>query len=103
VNRTESRSPATLPPVTLTPEEAAAVAVALAAQPDGPYAAAGRGALAKIADALEPDPRRRAQLLAAADRLSGSPRSARHPAGRRLPANSPPRPPRLVVLPGGRA
>src|SRR3954471_15871934 len=55
---------ATLPPVTLAPEEAAAIAVALAAQPDGPYAAAGRGALEKVLDVLEPDPRRRAQLLA---------------------------------------
>src|SRR4051812_40032541 len=55
---------ATLPPVTLTPEEAAAIAVALAAQPDGPYAEAGRGALEKVLDVLEPDPRRRAQLLA---------------------------------------
>ena len=53
MNRIESRSPATLPPVTFTPEEAAAVAMALAAQPDGPYAAAGRGALAKIASGGE--------------------------------------------------
>jgi predicted DNA-binding transcriptional regulator YafY len=65
VNRTEPRRPAaTLPPVTLTPEEAAAVAVALAAQPDGPYAADGRAALEKVLDALEPDAGRRAQLLA---------------------------------------
>ena len=62
--RTEHRNAATLSPVSLTPEEAAAVAVALAAQPDGPYAAAGRGALEKVLDVLEPDPRRRAQLLA---------------------------------------
>jgi predicted DNA-binding transcriptional regulator YafY len=55
---------ATLTPVSLTPEEAAAIAVALAAQPDGPYAEAGRGALEKVLDVLEPDPRRRAQLLA---------------------------------------
>src|SRR3954466_10560444 len=61
---TEHRPTATLPPVTLTPEEAAAVAVALAASPDGPYAEAGRGALEKVLDVLEPDPRRRAQLLA---------------------------------------
>src|SRR3954462_9663824 len=54
---------ATLPPVTLAPEEAAAIAVALAAQPDGPYAAAGRGALEKVLDVLEPDPRGRARLL----------------------------------------
>jgi predicted DNA-binding transcriptional regulator YafY len=65
VNRTEPRRPAgTLPPVTLTPEEAAAIAVALAAQPDGPYAAEGRAALAKVLDALEPDPARRAHLIA---------------------------------------
>ena len=64
MNRTESRSPVTLPPVTLTPEEAAAVAVALAAQPEGPYADAGRGALEKVLGALEPDPGRRSQLLA---------------------------------------
>ena len=62
--RTESRPAATLPPVTLTPEEAAAVAVALAARPDGPYADAGRGALEKVLTVLEPDPGRRAQLLA---------------------------------------
>src|SRR3954468_10437411 len=61
---TDHRPTATLPPVTLTPEEAAAVAVALAASPDGPYAEAGRGALEKVLDVLEPDPRRRAQLLA---------------------------------------
>jgi predicted DNA-binding transcriptional regulator YafY len=62
--RTESRTAATLPPVTLTPEEAAAVAVALAAQPDGPYSADGRAALEKVLGALEPDAGRRAQLLA---------------------------------------
>ena len=64
MTRTESRPAATLPPVTLTPEEAAAIAVALAAQPDGPYAADGRGALEKVLEALEPDADRRAQLLA---------------------------------------
>jgi predicted DNA-binding transcriptional regulator YafY len=64
MTRTETRPAATLPPVTLTPEEAAAVAVALAAQPDGPYAANGRGALEKVLEALEPDAGRRAQLLA---------------------------------------
>jgi predicted DNA-binding transcriptional regulator YafY len=50
--------------VSLTPEEAAAVAVALSAQPDGPYSEAGRGALEKVLGVLEPDPARRAQLLA---------------------------------------
>jgi len=65
VSRTEPRRPAaTLPPVTLTPEEAAAIAVALAAQPDGPYAADGRAALEKVLEVLEPDATRRAQLLA---------------------------------------
>lgn len=64
MTRTEFRPSATLPPVTLTPEEAAAVAVALSAQPDGPYAANGRGALEKVLEALEPDAGRRAHLLA---------------------------------------
>jgi predicted DNA-binding transcriptional regulator YafY len=65
VNRTEPRRPAAaLPPVTLTPEEAAAVAVALAAQPDGAYTADGRAALEKVLAVLEPDAGRRAQLLA---------------------------------------
>ncbi|SOE02171.1 WYL domain-containing protein [Blastococcus haudaquaticus] len=65
VNRTEPRRPtASLPPVTLTPEQAAAVAVALAAQPPGPYAADGHAALQKVLDVLEPDANRRGQLLA---------------------------------------
>ncbi|MBJ7453126.1 MAG: hypothetical protein JHC71_13745 [Blastococcus sp.] len=112
MNRTESRSPALLPPVTLTPEEAAAVAVALAAQPDGPFADAGRQALEKVLTVLEPDPRRRAELREAGRRTSarvgridGEPTSrSRHPAGRaRGPQPEAPRPPRLVVLPGGLA
>src|SRR4051794_4048881 len=64
MTRTAPDAAATLPPVPLTPEEAAAIAVALAAQPDGPYAPAGRGALEKVLAALEPDAARRAQLLA---------------------------------------
>ena len=65
MNRTEPRRPAaSLPPVALTPEQAAAVAVALAAQPPGPYAADGHAALQKVLDVLEPDPARRGQLLA---------------------------------------
>ena len=63
MTRTVSRSPVTLP-LSLTPEQAAAVAVALAAQPDGPYAAEGRGALEQVLAALEPDPRRREALVA---------------------------------------
>ncbi len=55
---------ATLPPVTLTPEQAAAIAVALATQPDGPYAVDGRVALEKILDVLDPQGRERAEQLA---------------------------------------
>jgi predicted DNA-binding transcriptional regulator YafY len=64
MTRTARRTTAPLPPVSLTPEEAAAVAVALSAAPDGPYADAGRGALEKVLTVLEPDARRRADLLA---------------------------------------
>lgn len=111
VNLTGSRSPAPLPPVPLTPEEAAAVAVALAAQPDGPFADAGRDALEKVLAVLEPDPLRRAELREAGRRAAGAggrsadPGSrARHPAGRaRRPQAAAPQPPRLVVLPGGLA
>ncbi|MGY2128408.1 hypothetical protein [Blastococcus sp. SYSU DS0617] len=110
MNRTESRSPAFLPPVTLTPEEAAAVAVALAAQPDGPFADAGREALEKVLAVLEPDPQRRAEIREAGRRTgAGLGRSAadqesrsRHPAGRARPRTEP-APPRLVLLPGGLA
>ena len=71
MNRTESRSPATLSPVALTAEEAAAVAVALAVRPEGQYAEAGRSALEKVLSSLEPDPRLRAQLLARCRGVSG--------------------------------
>jgi predicted DNA-binding transcriptional regulator YafY len=64
MTRPEAGPAPTLPPVPLTPEEAAAVAVALAARPEGPYAADGRAALEKVLGVLEPDPRRRSQLLA---------------------------------------
>jgi predicted DNA-binding transcriptional regulator YafY len=64
MSRTESRPAPLLPPVTLAPEEAAAIAVALAARPGGPYADAGRTALEKVLGALEPDPVRRARLVA---------------------------------------
>jgi predicted DNA-binding transcriptional regulator YafY len=63
VTRTEHRTPAPLPPVDLTPEEAAAVVGALAARPDGPFAEAGQAALEKVLAVLEPDPGRRAQML----------------------------------------
>ena len=64
---------ATLPPVNLTPEQAAAIAVALAAQPEGPYAVDGRVALEKILDVLEPDARRRAEILASSLWVRSSP------------------------------
>ncbi|MCA0143901.1 YafY family protein [Blastococcus sp. LR1] len=64
MTRTEHRTPAPLPPVDLTPEEAAAVVGALAARPDGPFAEAGHAALEKVLTALEPDPGRRSQMLA---------------------------------------
>ena len=72
VNRTEPRPAATLPPVALTPEQAAAVAVALAAQPAGPYATDGRAALEKVLAVLEPDPARRAELLATSEEAGRS-------------------------------
>ena len=65
MTRTVSRSPVTLP-LSVTPEQAAAIAVALAAQPDGPYAAEGRGALDQVLAVLEPDPRRREALRTSA-------------------------------------
>ena len=55
---------ATLPPVNLTPAQAVAVAVALAAQTDAPYAIDGRTALEKILDVLDPAARERAEQLA---------------------------------------
>jgi predicted DNA-binding transcriptional regulator YafY len=78
MTRTVPRAAPTLPPLALTPEEAAAIAVALAGRPDGPYAAAGHAALDKVLAVLEPDPRRRASLVAGtalvrseADRAAG--------------------------------
>lgn len=56
--------PAAALPLSVTPEQAAAIAVALAAQPDGPYAGDGCAALDKVLEALEPDPRRREALAA---------------------------------------
>jgi predicted DNA-binding transcriptional regulator YafY len=64
MTRTELRSPATLPPLTLTADQAVAISAALAAHPEGPYAGAGLAALQKVLEVLEPDARRRAQLLA---------------------------------------
>ena len=64
MKRTESRAPGSLPPVTLSPEEAAAVVAALTGRPDRQFAAAGQSALEKVLTALEPDPGRRGQMLA---------------------------------------
>jgi len=50
--------------VNLTPAQAVAVAVALAAQDDAPYAVDGRTALEKILDVLDPAVRERAEQLA---------------------------------------
>ncbi len=55
---------ATLPPVNLTPAQVVAVAVALAAQVDAPYAVDGRAALEKMLDVLDPVARNRAEQLA---------------------------------------
>lgn len=64
MTRSVPRDAPPLPPVSLTPEQAAAIVVALAAQPPGPYATAGREALESVLAALEPDPRRRESLVA---------------------------------------
>jgi predicted DNA-binding transcriptional regulator YafY len=69
MTRSVPRTSPTLPPLALTPEQAAAIAVALAAQPEGPYAAAGREALDAVVAALEPDPRRREALLERTQRV----------------------------------
>ena len=55
---------ATLPPVNLTPAQAVAVAIALAAQRDAPFAVDGRAALAKILDVMDPAARHQAEQLA---------------------------------------
>ncbi len=55
---------ATLPPVNLTASQAVAVAVALAAQRDAPYAIEGRAALEKLLDVMDPGARDRAERLA---------------------------------------
>jgi predicted DNA-binding transcriptional regulator YafY len=54
---------ATLPPVNLVPAQAAAIAVALAAHQDGPYAVDGRAALEKILDVMDTAARERAERL----------------------------------------
>ena len=55
---------ATLPPLNLTPDEAVALATALAAMPAMPFAPAGRSALAKLAAVMAPTPKAAAARLA---------------------------------------
>ncbi|NHA66719.1 helix-turn-helix transcriptional regulator [Phycicoccus flavus] len=55
---------ASLPPVTLTPGQAVALAAAVAATPHAPYADAGRAAVRKVLDVLDPGTRHRARRLA---------------------------------------
>ena len=55
---------ATLPPINLTLAQAVAVAAALAAHLDAPYAADGRAALEKLLDVMDPSARQRAEQLA---------------------------------------
>ncbi|RZU30938.1 WYL domain-containing protein [Blastococcus saxobsidens] len=64
VTSTEHRTPAPLPPVDLTPEEAAAIVAALSGRSEGPFADAGQTAMEKVLTALEPDASRRARMLA---------------------------------------
>jgi predicted DNA-binding transcriptional regulator YafY len=68
---------ATLPPVNLTPAQAVAVAVALAAHDDAPYAVDGRAALEKILDVLDPAARQQAERLAARVWIRTSPAARR--------------------------
>ena len=70
---------ATLPPVNLTPAQAVAVAVALAAAPDAPFAVDGRAALEKVLEVMGPG------AWGDAERL-GSRVWVREPPHRRSPA-----------------
>jgi len=56
---------ATLPPLTFSAGEATAIALALAAQPDQPYALEGRSALTKLLGAMTPAARESAAALGA--------------------------------------
>lgn len=55
---------ATLPPLNLTPDEAVALATALAAMPAMPFAAAGRSAMAKLAAVMAAAPKAAAAQMA---------------------------------------
>lgn len=75
---------ATLPPVAFTAGEATAVAVALAASPDLPFAADGRSALTKLLAAMPEDARDRVQHLASQVWVRTSPGTRRPPVARVL-------------------
>ncbi|MCA9863600.1 MAG: WYL domain-containing protein [Thermomicrobiales bacterium] len=63
----------TLPPLNLTPEEAVALATALAAMPAMPFAAAGHSALGKLAAVMAAAPRATAGRLAERIRVTPLP------------------------------
>ena len=74
-------SAATLPPVNFTEQQAAAVAVALAANVGAPFAVDGRAALEKVLDVMEPSARRRAEQLAGRVWIRGADESASRVSG----------------------
>jgi predicted DNA-binding transcriptional regulator YafY len=76
----QARRQATLAPVTFTPEQAVAVAVALATQERPPLAADGAAALEKLLEVMDGESRARAHALASS-------------------ASAPPARPALVVMP----
>jgi proteasome accessory factor B len=63
----------TLPPLNLTPDEAVALATALAAMPAMPFAAAGRTALHKLSAGMAPAPKAAAARLAERIRVTPIP------------------------------
>lgn len=65
---------ATLPPLNLTPDEAVALATALAAMPAMPFAAAGRSAMAKLAAVMAAAPKATASQMA--QRIRVAPRES---------------------------
>jgi predicted DNA-binding transcriptional regulator YafY len=73
---------ASLPPVNFTPQQAVAVAIALAALPPGsPFGVDAAAAQGKLWDALGPDARERAEALAARVWIDHGPDGAARPAG----------------------
>lgn len=68
---------ATLPPVNFTPAQAVAVAVALAADVDAPFAADGAAALAKVVDVMDSGSRQRFHELCGRVWVRGAPATSR--------------------------